>query len=165
MQLSQDKVLLLNGAIVFVVVLLAFRFLNSRRESQFRDDLWEEGAQKKGKASVDQIHRTIDYIALEGPEEVTEKVVRPKAKEKTAKTRVAPEPSPYKAPNFRGKAHEILGISADADRDTIHAAYKYWIKRYHPDRVQHLGPGYVKQANARAEQLNDAKAAMLKRFV
>ena len=139
------------------------RFLGSRRQSQFRDDLWDDSGKNKGKASVDQIHRTIDFIALEPPgEEKTAKIHKPQSDPDTQPGAAAPPP--FKAPNFRGKAHEILGITADADRETIVAAYKYWIKRYHPDRVQHLGAGYVKQANARSEQLNDAKTALLKRF-
>lgn len=158
MRVSTDLMFFLNGVIAFVVVMLALRFLKSRRdETQFRDDLWSADT-RRGPVAPAQIERTLDYLALDPPPAATDK-----AAEKTDKV-PRPDPAPYRPPNFRGKPHEVLGIAPEADRETILAAYKYWIKRYHPDRVQHLGPGYVKQANARSEQLNEAKTILLKRF-
>ena len=67
----------------------------------------------------------------------------------------------FRTPNFRGSPCEVLGIEPNSTPEQINAAYKYWIKRYHPDRVSHLGEAYVEQARRRAEQLNTARQALL----
>lgn len=150
--LKPEHAFLLNGALVFLVFVLAARFLRSRGDSQFREDLWQNDPER-----TQRIHIALDALALEGPENAednTQETPRPAAP--TVDT------GPYRAPRFHGAPHEVLGISAQADLETIQAAYKFWIKRYHPDRVQHLGPGYVKQATARSELLNQAKSKLLK---
>jgi len=56
-----------------------------------------------------------------------------------------------------------LGVSAHASEEEINLAFRHWIKRYHPDRVSHLGKQYIDQARRRAEQLNSARAALMKK--
>lgn len=139
--------LLADGAII-LIGLIFFLILYLRRggsENRFRDDLW---AEKKKQAVEDQVDKK---ILLEH---------RPDPKD--------PEPKPaatgreFAVPNFRGKPHEILGIRAFPNRELVMRAYKHWIKRYHPDRVAHLGEKYVEQARRRAEQLNTARDELLK---
>lgn len=65
----------------------------------------------------------------------------------------------YHAPKFNGKPHEILGIEEDANEERIHASFRYWIKRYHPD---HFGSDHMnKSTQEKARKLTEAKAVML----
>jgi hypothetical protein len=168
--------LILNAALVGALVFLAYRFLQKRSESFFRDDLWE--AKQKLREET-RINHDIDRIALDGPEEEiedepTEKIRHPKGRGRAASSAktdpMIQRPGstasacPFRAPRFEGEPHEVLGVKRDADISTIQAAYKHWIKRYHPDRVEHLGPGYLRQATLRAELLNRAKSAMLEKI-
>lgn len=43
--------------------------------------------------------------------------------------------------------HEILGVSSGASREEIQKAYKAAIKKYHPDKVSHLGKEFSDLAN------------------
>ena len=43
--------------------------------------------------------------------------------------------------------HEILGVSPGASREEIQKAYKEAIKKYHPDKVSHLGKEFSDLAN------------------
>lgn len=163
--------LIVNGLIVFVLILFAVRFLRQRKSSEFREDLWDDS--RLSPQEREAIKRVVDQIALGPPpedDEVTEKLAREAIEsddvtapgpKRPASTQPKPATSPYRQPNFRGRPHEVLGIPADASAELIQAAYKYWIKRFHPDRVQHLGPGYAQEAHRRSEALNSAKNALL----
>lgn len=170
--INYENFLAVSALIVAVVVVQAVRFLRGRDVSQFRDDIWEDPlwGRDPSKITFNQMQQTVDYIALEAPlGGETQKIHRKgkrlgsgaanKPVDETADTQKI-----FRAPNFAGRPHEVLGIPQNATKEQVLAAYKHWIKRYHPDRVQHLGPGYVKQANQRAEQLNDARVILLKRF-
>jgi hypothetical protein len=63
-------------------------------------------------------------------------------------------------PNFRGQAHEVLGVSENARTRTIVNAFRHWIKRFHPDRAQDLAP---ELANRRVQRLTEAKELLLER--
>ena len=140
--LIADGAIILVGLAFFLVLFLR----RSSGESQFRDDLW---AEKKKRAAEDLVDKK---ILLEHRPDPAEKAEKP-----------APGPAPeFQIPNFRGRPHEILGISPGAPRELVLRAYKHWIKRYHPDRVAHLGETYVAQARRRAEQLNTARDELLK---
>jgi DnaJ-domain-containing protein 1 len=144
--------LLIDGAVILAFAIFILRKLSNRGiESQFRDDLWAErkNAEKLGK--LPEFEDKVDNkILLEH---------RPDPKEKPEP--VAPQE--FRVPSFRGPPHEVLGIPANADVSLVNRAFKHWIKRYHPDRVTHLGKGYVEQARRRAEQLNTARQSLLAR--
>jgi DnaJ-domain-containing protein 1 len=145
-----DGVVIVGGLLFFLLMMVR------KRESHFRDDLW---AEKKRQAEVQR------KIAVE--DQVDKKILlehRPDPhdpEEKTAPIHKSEKPE-FQVPNFRGSPHEILGIPANASKELIQKAFKHWIKRYHPDRVAHLGTRYVEQARRRAEQLNSARDTLLR---
>lgn len=52
--------------------------------------------------------------------------------------------------------HEVLGISASASKETIHAAYRARMHEYHPDKVAHLGEELQKVAHRKALEIQRA---------
>jgi DnaJ-domain-containing protein 1 len=142
--------LMIDGAVVLAFGIFILAMLNRKQDSHFRDDLWAERKKAEKEGKLPEFEAKVDQkILLEH---------RPDPKEREPEPQ---ETAGFRVPNFRGKPHEILGIPAGADAALINKAYKHWIKRYHPDRVTHLGKGYVEQARRRAEQLNTARQAML----
>lgn len=143
--------LLFDGALILLGAIFLFVKLNGRKHSHFREDLWAERkkAEKEGRLPEfeDKLDKKILIEHRQDPKEPDE-----------APSATAPS---FKVPNFRGKPHEVLGVPANADVSLVNRAFKHWIKRYHPDRVAHLGAGYVEQARRRAEQLNSARQALL----
>lgn len=165
---TYENFLLISGIICLFVVLRAVLFLRGRDVSQFREDIWEDPLWGRDQRTItdEQRQKTVDYIALEAPEEPTAKIRRHQSAPRRVR-KAAPDEDThkiYRTPNFSGRPHEVLGVAQNATKEQVLGAYKHWIKRYHPDRVQHLGPAYVKQANQRAEQLNEARIVLLKRF-
>lgn len=143
--------LLVDGLVIAGFLALVVRHYMKSKESHFRDDIWKEQRRKREEGQRQAIEDQVDHkILLEHRKDPDE----PKEEERSPQ-------QPFKVPNFRGKPHEILGISAEADSDHIQKAFKHWIKRYHPDRVSHLGDRYIEQARRRAEQLNSARQQML----
>jgi DnaJ-domain-containing protein 1 len=137
--------LVADGVIVAIgLVFFLFLFLRRGQNNAFRDDLWTE---KKKRAFEDHVDKKILLDHKPDPKDPEEK---PEVK------------AQFRTPNFRGKPHEILGVPQGAPRELVMRAYKHWIKRYHPDRVAHLGGNYVDQARRRAEQLNSARDELLK---
>lgn len=52
--------------------------------------------------------------------------------------------------------YAILGISPDATDEEVKKAYRALAKKYHPDRVSHLGEDMKKQAEEKFNRLSDA---------
>jgi hypothetical protein len=53
-------------------------------------------------------------------------------------------------------AHEILGVPMDASWEEIQAAYKQQIKKYHPDKLSHLGKEFSDLASKRFLEIQNA---------
>lgn len=60
--------------------------------------------------------------------------------------------------------HEILGLSPGATRREIQAAYKEAIKKYHPDKLSHLGEEFSTLANEKFLEIQEAYDTLMKRF-
>lgn len=52
--------------------------------------------------------------------------------------------------------YEVLGISASASKETIHAAYRARMHEYHPDKVAHLGEELQEVAHRKAQEIQRA---------
>ena len=50
----------------------------------------------------------------------------------------------------------VLGLSPNATHDEIKFEYKRLVMRFHPDRVHHLGEQFVKEAEAKMKEINEA---------
>ena len=57
-------------------------------------------------------------------------------------------------------AYKILEVSADATNDEIKKAYRELAKKYHPDKVSHLGEEIKKAAEVKITELNAAYDAV-----
>lgn len=152
--MSKLKLFLLADGVIVAIGLAFFLylFLRKKNDNAFRDDLWE---QKKQQAKETGMDRKIELEYRPDPKDEEEKT------EKILKKPASPPPE-FRVPNFYGKPHEVLGLPVNPSKDQVARAYKHWIKRYHPDRVTHLGQKFVDQARKRAEQLNTARDQLLK---
>lgn len=54
------------------------------------------------------------------------------------------------------KNYEIFGISSDASRNEIEQAYRNLSKKYHPDKVAHLGEEFSNMATEKFQEINRA---------
>lgn len=52
--------------------------------------------------------------------------------------------------------YDILGLNSNASRDEIKKAYKQLCKKYHPDKVQHLGEEFKQFAEEKIKEINKA---------
>jgi len=53
-------------------------------------------------------------------------------------------------------AYQILGIDKKATNDEVKSAYRKMAKKYHPDKLQHLGEEHVKGAEEKFKQVQKA---------
>jgi len=60
--------------------------------------------------------------------------------------------------------HEILGISPNASKKEIQSAYKQAIKKYHPDKLSHLGKEFSNLANEKFLEIQKAYDTLMKRY-
>uniref|UniRef100_UPI0040495191 TerB family tellurite resistance protein n=1 Tax=Gelidibacter sp. TaxID=2018083 RepID=UPI0040495191 len=58
--------------------------------------------------------------------------------------------------NSKDNAYKILEITKDASVEDIKAAYRKMAKKYHPDRVAHLGEEHQKGAEEKFKQVQEA---------
>jgi DnaJ-domain-containing protein 1 len=66
----------------------------------------------------------------------------------------APRPPPARSP------YDILGVSSQATRGEIKAAYQKLIRQYHPDLVSNLGPELRELAEQRTKEITGAYNAL-----
>ena len=52
--------------------------------------------------------------------------------------------------------YELLEISRDAPADEVKKSFRAQIAKYHPDKVQHLGPEFQEMASGIAADLTEA---------
>src|SRR5215470_5061279 len=52
--------------------------------------------------------------------------------------------------------YETLEVIPTASQETIHAAYRSLISRFHPDKMAALGPDFQAVADARTKEINHA---------
>lgn len=57
--------------------------------------------------------------------------------------------------------YELLDVSREAPADEIKKAFRREIARYHPDKVQHLGPEFQDIAAVRAAELTEAYRVLM----
>lgn len=53
-------------------------------------------------------------------------------------------------------AYDVLGIPKGSTEAEVKKAYRTLVKKYHPDKVSHLGPEYVRIANEKFVKIKDA---------
>ena len=58
--------------------------------------------------------------------------------------------------NSSNSAYQILGIDKKASNDEVKSAYRKMAKKYHPDKLQHLGEEHVKGAEEKFKQVQKA---------
>lgn len=69
--------------------------------------------------------------------------------------------------SFKAEVHEsknnkevhylnVLGLSSGATKDEIRVEYKRLVMKFHPDRVHHLGDEFVKEAEIKMKEINQA---------
>ena len=61
------------------------------------------------------------------------------------------------------KHFEVLGVAADADKETIKKAYRKKVAEYHPDKIEGKGlpPEFIKFANDKVAEINAAYDAVI----
>ena len=60
--------------------------------------------------------------------------------------------------------HEVLGITPDASKKEIQNAYKQAIKKYHPDKLSHLGKDFSNLANEKFLEIQKAYDTLMKQY-
>jgi len=64
--------------------------------------------------------------------------------------------------DFVASWDQVLGVSVNASREEIVAAYKQKISQYHPDKVVNMGEEIRELAERRSKQINAAYDAALR---
>lgn len=144
---------LLNGAIVAIGLIAFFlRFRSQSYRQGFKENLWEKIPERP------EIAAKVDQLAIEGE---SGPLLLQGPRVKTEASSHQAKQSPFRAPKFDGAPHEVLGLLPNPTRKQIQDAYRYWIKRYHPDRVSSLGREHIAQAQRRTVQLTRARQHLL----
>lgn len=60
--------------------------------------------------------------------------------------------------------YDVLGVKPDATNEEIRQAFRILTKKYHPDRVAHLGTEFRELAEVRMKEINAAYSTILNKF-
>lgn len=58
--------------------------------------------------------------------------------------------------------YEVLGVPSEVTDGELERVYRDLLKKYHPDRVQHLGDEFQEMAEERAKVITEAHAKILR---
>lgn len=72
--------------------------------------------------------------------------------------------SQTKEPKYDSKEYylNVLGLEVGASKTEIKVAYKRLVRKFHPDRVHHLGDEFVKEAEIKMKEINKAYESLNK---
>jgi len=71
------------------------------------------------------------------------------------------EEEPGKSADAEKDPYEILGVSRNATKEEIRSAYRRQARRYHPDRVTHLGDEFQRLAKEKFQEIQKAYEILL----
>lgn len=60
--------------------------------------------------------------------------------------------------------YDILGILPNASKNEIQAAYKEAVKKYHPDKLSHLGEEFSNLANKKFLEIQNAYDTLMQKY-
>lgn len=86
----------------------------------------------------------------------------PRPAAQAAPRQAPPPPAKEKPrmPNYSGRAHEVLAVPENAATRTIKFAFRFWLKKVHPDH-NHTQPSEL--LNRRVQKITEAKDLLLDR--
>ena len=58
--------------------------------------------------------------------------------------------------------YEVLGVPSEVTDGELESVYRDLLKKYHPDRVQHLGAEFQEMAEERAKAITEAHTKILR---
>lgn len=70
------------------------------------------------------------------------------------------EPGERPHASAAGDPYEVLGLSGTATQEEIKHAYRELAKKYHPDKVSHLGEEFKRLADKRFKEIDAAYQAL-----
>lgn len=59
--------------------------------------------------------------------------------------------------------YRVLGIAENATMEQVQSAYREAVKKYHPDKVSHLGPEFQELANKKFVEIQQAYDQLMRR--
>ena len=57
--------------------------------------------------------------------------------------------------------YEVLGVSENADEETIKKAYKELVKKYHPDKLNNLSEREISYATEKFRKIKNAYESLI----
>lgn len=78
------------------------------------------------------------------------------------------EPPPWNAPLPKNEPpspapwYDVLGVTSSASMAEIHSAYRSLVSKYHPDKVDSMGPEVKAVCEAKSKEINTAYEKAMK---